>query len=1273
MHPTADPHAFQGNDRYEVVRCLGSGSFGTVFEVQDHLRGTRVALKCPHESRSLSLLLFKHEFRALADVSHPNLVPLLEMGTIGEHAFFTMELVDGMDLFTYLRQDAPTSTFRPRSSYYLIHALASGLATPGLEPGFPSSQGWESSSQGAPASHYSSPVDFDRIRRVMLQVAEGLQALHEAGIIHRDLKPTNVLVTPQEHAVILDFGLSVSREEGDPAGAGEHGAVGTPAYAAPEDLEHAAGASASDWYSLGVMLYQVLTGSLPHTGNYLELLKAKRDLDPCPPSLLVQGIPEDLEALAMDLLVRDPAERLAGPEVLARLRKERGGAPRPSPMGMAHPDVEAYAERREAVDRLHAAHEQSRLGHPTLVLVHGTSGMGKSALLRHFLKEIRVGSPRGVQLRARCFEQEHMPFKALDGLVDGLSQVLRRLQPAELQAVLPSDTPALSRLFPVLNLVGAIHSWPTPFTVPPDPHEFRRRAFGALREILGRLAARRPVVVVIEDLHWGDEDSSAALVDLIRQPEAPPMLVMLSYDSEERERIPFLRSLGPLGIHPVEVELGVLTPVDAERAAFHALRADQPDREHLAAWVARESGGHPFFLAELIHGLRHGIDLPQAGREGGLDLHLQRKVALLEAAARPVLDLLAVAGRPVPWEDLRAAAGMAGRGDAMLRSLRARRLIRLRSTSLDQPVEPYHQRIRAAVLALMDEASLRQGHLRLGECLEGRGTADSATLAVHFAAGGDRVRAGVHAARAGDVAAEAMAFLQAAAFYRQSLQFRAEDDPERANLEVRLADALAHAGHGSEAGEAYLRAAALEAGPGTTRLRRRAAEEFYRSGHLGKANAILAPMLARMGAPMPAQSGQALMGVLAARLRLALRGLRVRLRPKDTVDPSVFEAIDTQWAVAMGLGPVDALRSSLYQARQLIAALDAGEPFRLVRGLAHECIFQAMGGNRNLRKTQQVLDATEALAQQLGHPNPLGRALIAKGITAILQGRWRQATAPLEEAAVLLRERCRGIDFEIHTAFFQSLLARSILGDLHILARTLPALLTDAEERGDLLAACQYRVGCGHFLLLAEDRPEEARRALLEAMEAWNTQRFDVLHYHALIAHTFIDFYEGAFSQALGRVRAAWRLLRLAGLFPVQAIRLTLLELRGRATLAHAAGLPPLARRLALLRAGQDIRRLRREHTPYGEALALKLLSGKALLEGEHGTARDMLGQAAAAFHACDMALHEEACQLGLARMERHAAWERQAREALAQRGIQDPMRWAQVHLPWMEGLTRPA
>jgi len=227
------------------------------------------------------------------------------------------------------------------------------------------------------------------------------------------------------------------------------------------------------------------------------------------------------------------------------------------------------------------------------VLLSGESGIGKSALVERFLGELRKAD-HAVVLSGRCYERESVPFKGFDVLVDELSRYLRKQSTVEAASIMPRGVYALRRLFPVLGRVDLIAL--APERTLSDAFELRRRGFLALGELLARIRDRQPLVVAIDDLQWSDRDSTTLLLHLVRQPDAPRMLLVASHRSEDMHESPVLE---PLYALELDMRLDVRR-IDVGPLPLDAATALGRDRLGDAAHaLAREAAGNPFLLGEL--------------------------------------------------------------------------------------------------------------------------------------------------------------------------------------------------------------------------------------------------------------------------------------------------------------------------------------------------------------------------------------------------------------------------------------------------------------------------------------------------------------------------------------------------------------------------------------------------------------------------------------------------------------------------------------------------
>jgi hypothetical protein len=1215
------------SERFRVVRWLGRGATGDVYEAYDRERGAQVAIKALRYMNPHAIARFKHEFRGLQDVHHPNLMALGELHEERGQLFFTMELVRGVDFLSYVRREGAPEEFAV--------ATTQVRAPRGPEP-----------ARGSRSDAARGEVDEGRLRAVLREVSRGLCALHEMGKVHRDVKPSNILVDPDGRVVILDFGLLVDADYGD-TWSGQ-GIVGTPHYMAPEQAAGQPAEAAADWYSVGVMLYEGLTGQLPHDGPIMQVLVDKQRREPPPISSVTRSAPADLARLCAKLLRIDPTRRPTGPDVLRVLD---GAPPRLSrrPQGTLT-QTPIFVGRQAELAALHAAYQAAIDGRrPRVVLIEGDSGLGKSTLVRAF---VRAVDGEAFVVPGRCFERESVAFKAFDDVVESLARLLARLDPALAAAMLPLHAALLCQVFPSLKRVRAFADAPTD-DGDSLPHGGQRaRLFAALRELLTRLAQRRPVVLAIDDLHWADDDSLAMMAEVLRSPGAPPILLVATLRHADRDApgvAAHIRDIQPdaatIGLEPLDPAAS--RELARRLAAVHGLGAGR----YLDA-IAREAGGHPLFLDALV---RDAVS--SGGRLAGalpLGDALWARVQGLDPMARAIVEHVSVASGQLVQEIIARAADVPPERFAhCVSTLRAANLVRTSGPRPWDPIEPYHDRIRQAVVGHLGDERRVEIHRALAAAIESAPyTGQDAMLAYHWAGAGRPEIAARHAVGAAVRAADGLAFDAAARFYRMALEL---GHPDRAQLHVKLAEVLGYGVRAAESAEAYLAAAALVIDRAEAlELRRRAAAQLLVAGLIDRGFELLEAVSRGLGMTLPRTPRRALAQVLWQRLVLRVRGLGCKVRQESAISAARLSRIDLSFSLAGCLSMVDTIRGASFQTHHLRLALRAGEPTRAVRALCIESVHLAVLGA--VRRARAVHARAGALLA--ASPTAYGEIfhMTTQGFLAYQRGAWREALALLVESDDRIH-RLRTGAWEVDTSQFMLSCAAFYAGELDRLARTIPAWLRAAHERGDLYGATNLRLGWSNAAWLVLDEPATALHHAAVAERQWTPRGFHLQHFHLLLARVNIALYRGEPAPAQAELTARWSAYEASLLPRVLLVHMEALHLRAR--LALAIGGPAgqgEATRMARL--------IARSRAPHAPAIAELVHAGVAASTGNAPDAVRHLQVAIAAFDSADMAAFSAVARHCLGRVLGDNIVTADADTDLARAGVRAPARFAAMLAP---------
>lgn len=1239
-------------DRYQVVRRIGAGGMGVVYEADDLERGQKVALKTISNPDVEKIYQLKREFRALADLSHPNLVALYDLVVAADSCFFTMELLDGVDLLAYLWG-------RPRKTEGLDELETATPTVPLTRP--PTEPEHGGGGTRAPSSPQPTPCDLDRLRLALPQLARGLHALHSAGKIHRDVKPSNIQVTSDGRVVLLDFGLvaELERRQG-----GDGMIVGTVAYMAPEQC---AGdvrlTAAADWYALGVVLFQALTGRLPFEGVPARMLFEKQTEAAPRPSLLVQHLPRDLDDLCAELLEREPGDRPTGTQVLRRLGvadSERIGPPLVSVSREG-----GFTGREAELTMLEAALEPLDRRRASVALVRAPSGMGKTSLVTRFLERLRATQPHAVLLRGRCLDREDVPYKAIDHLIDELSDWWLEQPPKEAQALLPRDAYLLPALFPVLDRVPAIADAPRTRIVA-DPQARRTHAFDALRETLQRLGDRHTVVLFLDDMQWVDRDTTALLADLMRAPDPPPVLLVLATRAEGSE--PVVDLVRRMDAAQRMIDLGPLADDAAVAIAVSHLGEENRD---IAVALVREADGSPLFLIELTRYL-HGRSLDEiAGK--GLDAMLAERIDNLGESARLIAEVVAVAGEPLTRTLLAQVTSIpAAELSRQLSLLRAQRVVRMSGSRAEDTIEPYHARVRSAVLGQLQGDRRARHHRGLATALSGKGSAEQ--LARNWYGAGDLEHAAGHARRAGDEARAKLDFDLSSRWYAIALEGPQWTEAERRGLRTQLADALADAGRPRDAAEQFLVAATGADAATTLELRRRAAGSLLQSGYVAEGLELTRTVLAGVGLTMARTPWRGLLRMVVRRAWLRLRGLGFRSRSLAEISQAELTRVDVCEGVSFGLALVDTFRSMDFSTRFLLSALQLGERWRVSRAIALETDFLAASARSG--RAVRLLAQLEQLTTTLDEPPAAAQLMTTRGfVEFFVHSRFRRALDNFTEAITSYRSMVGRAGFELDAVSIFCCWSLYYLGEIAELSRRVPAMAEAATRNGNRSTAVTLR--CAFAIAwLARFDPDAIEAELDAALGSWTSAdgSYQLQHLFALSSRIDLALYRRRPEDATPRIAPEWKQLRrsLIDRPPLQGLVLRSTLLRHAVACANQAAPGSSRRREALAEARGHLRNFPRKAVPVIAYCATMFEGLIAEAEGRPEAAIALYRAALPGLGATDTHLFEHAVRDRLGRLiggDEGVALRSHVRRWLEDESVRDPETMLGMLLPGPRGV----
>ncbi len=581
---------------YRVLERIGSGGMGTVYAaVRADDPDITVALKVVHPhllARPGFFKRFLREAQMGRRVEHENVVRTLDADAVRIGAetvhYLVMEFVEGRTL-AELREDLGT-------------------------------------------------VPEALLREIARQMASGLAAIHASGIVHRDLKPENALITPDQRVRIMDLGVARPTSGEDVlTQAGQF--AGSLAYAAPEQFGKQEVGPAADLYSLGVTLYELATGTNPfRRDDFAAVMAAHREHVPQAIEAVVPGTSAFFSDVVQSLLAKVPSARFASAAELAVVLAdgERSAwwrereARRPRVYRLPQVPVRretALHGRDEDLALLRRAWDGAAGGDGRTVLVEGEAGIGKSRLVDAFVRTLDGAA-------VHVLYGSYPPSGGLGGISDAILEHFGRNGLEDALRPYLTVTPSLVPAFAALIR----HEAPPEGAAAMTPDAIH----AVLVHLMRALAAEKPLVWIVEDLHFADPESRGHLLSLARAVEGHRVLLLeTTRPGAPEDWLAHLARLSnferrPLGrLSAREVMLLLVDAFKSERLA-----------EKLGVRIALQSDGIPFFVFEMIRGLEEGQFITQSVDGTWVETKVIEKIDVPVA----VKDLIAVRLRDLSQE-----------------------------------------------------------------------------------------------------------------------------------------------------------------------------------------------------------------------------------------------------------------------------------------------------------------------------------------------------------------------------------------------------------------------------------------------------------------------------------------------------------------------------------------------------------------------------------------------------------------------------------------------
>jgi len=982
------PSSF-ASGRYQVKRFLGEGGRKRVYLAHDTKLDRDVALAVIKTEGldAAGLSRVQREAQAMGRLGdHPHIVTVFDIGDEAGQPYIVSQYMAGGDLEGLLQQAEN-------------HRLA-----------------------------------LTRALRIADQVRQALGHAHERGIIHRDLKPGNIWLTRDGTAKLGDFGLAVALDRSRLTVEGMM--VGTVAYMAPEQALGRQPDARSDLYSLGCVLYEMVTGRPPFLGDdVVAIISQHINIAPVAPSWHNPEVPRAFEGLIVRLLAKAPEERPESAAAVLEVMKAimetatvvagRAVEEEANPLDRLASGV--FVGREKEMDELRAGLEDALSGRGRLLMLVGEPGIGKTRTSEEMATYARLRSTQ--VLWGRCYEGEGAP--AYWPWVQVIRSYVHDRDPVALMSEMGPGAADIAQV------VSEVRERLPGLPVPPalEPEQARFRLFDSITTFLKNASKGQPIVLVLDDLHWADKPSLLLLQFLARELRGARLLVLATYrDVEVRRQHPLSQALGELNREGLSQRILLRGLTARDVARFIEITAGAAPPTALVEAVYRETEGNPFFVNEVVRllvadgRLEHpeqvtswSVTIPQSVREV-----VGRRLDHLSEACNRVLTVASVIGREFDLRVLEGVVGAHGEapvsGDRLLEALEEAAGARV-IMEVPRSADRYsfsHALIRETLYEELSTTRRVRLHRQIGEVLE-KIYGDNlephlAELAYHFsegAQGGDVDKAIDYARRAAERATSLTAYEDAAGHYQMALQAldvkEKPDDARRCELLLALGEAQNKAGDRDRAKETFLQAAEVA-------RQRRDAESLARAvlgfaGVLGqwgvvdeRVTGLLEEALGALG-----EEDSALRASLLSRLGMEL-WFSGRPEPADLPSQESVEVArrvgdpkglaDALWIRYLVLGGPEHVEARLAAGAEIVRLADeSGARDRGMYGHYVRIVALLELGDREAGYAE--IEACARRAKELRQPQFLGWATLYQATRACMEGRFQEAERLNEETRAL--------------------------------------------------------------------------------------------------------------------------------------------------------------------------------------------------------------------------------------------------------------------------------